>query len=212
MTIQTQLGGALMEGLNKLRNQNGTFDIADLGALFLQLSSSLPVGSVQDLSLQEEIRRMADFIDQAKNEIIATGGNATGDATLHLDAIIKGTEEAGHTIMDAVDAVQKAAEKIEGAAQQEIFAATTRIYEACTFQDLTSQRVRKVIKILEEIDSRIHNMVKLFDVNAAAKKPGVAKVDTRTEDEKLLNGPQLPGQAPTQADVDALFANVKKSN
>ncbi|MCC7259436.1 MAG: protein phosphatase CheZ, partial [Alphaproteobacteria bacterium] len=83
----------------------------------------------------------------------------------------------------------------------------TKIYEACTFQDLTGQRVNKVIKILKEVDARIARMLQLFGGDAAVT--ALPRRDERTGDERLLNGPQLPDQAPSQDDIDALFANGK---
>lgn len=164
-----------------------------------------------DRDLREEVRQLAAFIEQAKAELFAIGasggGGVTGDAAQHLDAVIKGTEEASHAIMDAVDVVQNTANGLSGAPQEAIMGAVTKIYEACTFQDLTGQRVNKVIKILKEVDARIGRMLQLFGGDAAVT--AIPRRDERAGDERLLNGPQLPDQAPSQDDVDALFANSK---
>ncbi|MCC7259657.1 MAG: hypothetical protein IT567_01335, partial [Alphaproteobacteria bacterium] len=87
-------------------------------------------GSEHDL--REEIHQLAVFIEQAKQELFAIGapggGGVTGDAAQHLDAVIKGTEEASHAIMDAVDVVQNAANGLSGAPQEAIMGAVSKIY------------------------------------------------------------------------------------
>lgn len=171
-----------------------------------------PGGSPADGDLRDEVRQLAAFIEQAKSELFAIGapggGGVTGDAAQHLDAVIKGTEEASHAIMDAVDVVQNTANSLSGAPQEALMGAITKIYEACNFQDLTGQRVNKVIKILKEVDARIARMLQLFGGEAAAAT-SIPRRDERAGDERLLNGPQLPDQAPSQDDIDALFANSK---
>lgn len=213
MDTQTKLGNALFGSLIKLRGQKGEFDMADVGALFQQISATLhPSDSGIDHGLKEEIERLAIFIEQAKGEISAIGASgdgkkASGDATLHLEAIVKTTEEASHAIMDAVGIIQTSADAVGGEHQKKIGDAINKIYEACNFQDLTGQRIKKVIKILVEIDARIHTMLELFGGRDA--QAGSVGREALTEDEKLLNGPQLPDQAPSQDDIDALFGNGK---
>ena len=161
MDTQVRLGSALFDSLIRLRQQKGTLSMEDVGALFMQISKTLqPPVSETDHALKEDIEQLAIFIEQAKNEIstITTSHeseDSTGSATLHLDAVLKATEEAGHAIMDAADTISAAVNGIGGERQQAIEGAITKIYEACNFQDLTGQRVGKVIKTLNEIDSRI---------------------------------------------------------
>lgn len=211
MSTQAKLGNALFQSLIKLKEQKGGFDMEDVGALFEEISANLhPAHEAQDAGLKEEIERLAIFIKQAKQEIAnigtsETGENATTDAAQHLDAVIKTTEEASHAIMDAADAIMSAAGGIGGDKEKAIMDATTKIYEACNFQDLTGQRVTKVIKMLTEIDARINHLLGYF-----GGAGGVAEAaDQRSGDHRLLNGPQLPTQAPSQADIDALFAGPK---
>lgn len=214
MNTQEKLGNALFNGLTKLREQKDTFNMEDLGALFQQISSNLhPIDDGTYYSFKEEIEKLAQFIEQTKKDIsvIAVSdesGNSTDTATLHLDAVIKATEDASTTIMDAADAIQAEANKIGGQCQQEINESVTKIYEACNFQDITGQRLSKVIKILDEIDLRIKTLLKLFgnQVHLVSNKP--AKTGANN-DKDLLNGPQLPDHAPSQADIDALFASYK---
>jgi chemotaxis protein CheZ len=90
--------------------------------------------------------------------------------------------------------------------------AVTRIYEACSFQDITGQRIGKVVTALKAIEGRIASVV-----SAASGMPGPnaapapvaapAQDNKRTEGEKLANGPQLPGAGVSQSEIDRLLAS-----
>ncbi|NBX02816.1 MAG: chemotaxis protein CheZ, partial [Alphaproteobacteria bacterium] len=99
-----------------------------------------------------------------------------------------------------------AAGGIGGEKEQQIMDATTRIYEACNFQDISGQRLTKVIKLLNSIEERVDKLNDLFGTPEEAK---AAANDAGKKDEPspqdLLNGPQLSGQGTSQADIDALF-------
>ncbi len=171
--------------------------------------------SVKDDALKNEVTQLSKFIQQARDEIFSAGeggaGQASGEAAQHLDAVIKATEAASHAIMDAADSIQQVADSLTVEAKDNITREVTKIYEACNFQDLTGQRLNKVMKTLGEVDRRISRITQLFGASAtpvAADNPGDNVVDLHDE-RKLLNGPQLPGQAPSQSDVDALFSSLK---
>ncbi|NDE90121.1 MAG: hypothetical protein EB059_03145 [Alphaproteobacteria bacterium] len=211
MNTKEEIGNAFLSSLIKLRDEKGDFNALDVGELFEQISAMTdPSKIVLSQKLSEEVGLLLVFIEKVKNEISAIGvpdseGKIMGDASLHLDAVIKASEEAGHAIMDAVDAIQTAANAIGGEHQKAIGDAITKIYEACNFQDITSQRVNKVIKVLSELDVRVNNTLKLL--SAQTMSVDIEK-EIITDDRRFLNGPQLPDKAPSQADIDALFGKV----
>ncbi len=79
---------------------------------------------------------------------------------------------------------------------------TTRIYEACSFQDITGQRITKVVGTLKTIEAKVAHILHVFAGHATAdpRPPPV-------QEGSLLNGPQLPAQAMGQSDIDALLAS-----
>lgn len=92
-------------------------------------------------------------------------------------------------------------------------AAATQIYEACTFQDLTGQRVRKIATALHQTEVKIDQLIATFtsrlgiapvDIAAAAPTPPEGEDDR----EVRAYGPQLPGLAKTQAEIDALMEEM----
>ncbi|MBY0430313.1 MAG: protein phosphatase CheZ, partial [Rhodospirillales bacterium] len=138
--------------------------------------------------------------DQIHNEFIAS-------ATDELDAIVGATEAATNEILDAVESMEAVINELPPDQAQLLTDATTRIYEACNFQDITGQRITKVVRTLKHIEDKIDALVKAFGPElGGAGGTGGEDSPADLTDEDLLNGPQLPEQAPCQADIDALFA------
>ena len=80
--------------------------------------------------------------------------------------------------------------------------------ECCTFQDITGQRVGKIVKSLQFVVERINAMVVLWgrdDIESVMKEIGM-EMEMPEGDEALRNGPQLPGESISQDDIDKLFA------
>jgi chemotaxis protein CheZ len=91
-----------------------------------------------------------------------------------------------------------------------IMNATTEIYEACGFQDITGQRITKVVKALKDIEEKIDALVEAFGSEIAKYKKSAPEEEPEPEavtDEDLLNGPQLKEKAQTQEEIDVLLAS-----
>ena len=219
--VQAKLGRTLLKSLLKLRQQKGEVSLEDVGSIFVQMSSTFnPATSEADQFMHEEIRRLASYINDAKSEIFSISQNeksekAITDASSHLDEVIKATEQASTSIMDAADIIQNNAAGIGGEKEQKIIEATNQIYEACNFQDITGQRINKVIKLLANIEERITRLVTLFGATEEANTStdnnnsnNVLNITLPTDDKDLLNGPQLSSNASSQAEIDQLFASL----
>ena len=74
-----------------------------------------------------------------------------------------------------------------------------RIYEACSFQDITGQRVAKVVRTLQLVEARLEAILVVFAPEVVADSMGIGP-------DPLLNGPQSPLHAMDQNAVDALLA------
>ena len=78
---------------------------------------------------------------------------------------------------------------------------------ACSFQDLTRQRINKVVNSLNYIEERLQKMIKIWNIEhgtADLKQMTFAKDDDR-KDRDLLSGPQAKEDAMGQDDIDAMF-------
>ena len=223
--MQEKLGKTLLKSMVEVREEKGAISLQDVGEIFMDIAQSLnPDHSNVDKFVHEEIELLAKYILDTKQEIFAIQTNDKSedvimDASAHLDEVIKHTEEATNTIMDACDKVLAGAAGVGGEKEAQITEATNLIYDACAFQDITGQRIRKVIKLLENIEERINKLNSLLgsapvfaedDAKGAAKKDP-SKVVLPMNDKDLLNGPQLAGQGTNQSDVDALFASLGAS-
>lgn len=164
-----------------------------------QISMTAILTELRDLLIVIEETRAE--IGQARPSDIK--GKHIPGATDELDAIVEATSEATGTIMDACDVIMEKANEVGGENGDVIVAEVMKIFEACSFQDITGQRVSKVIKTFHDIEGKIDKLVSVLGI----KITGVGEEeDERSEDEKLLNGPQLTGQGVSQEDIDKLLA------
>jgi chemotaxis protein CheZ len=212
--LTADLGRMVLSGLVGLKAQKGKISLEDVGSMFLTMSAEhAQKASEADRIMHEEISRLAAYIDEANREIFAISTNeksedAIMDASLHLDEVVKATEQATNSIMDAADAIQQAASGLGGDKEKAIIDATTRIYDACNFQDITGQRINKVIKLLSNIEQRVGKLNTLLKEVADNNSDNVVQMTKVMTDKDLLNGPQLSGQAASQEDIDKLFASL----
>jgi chemotaxis protein CheZ len=167
--------------------------------------------------LKTEIRALYLAIQQTKAEIAALRPQHTEDdrlvaVTNELDAIVTSTERATHSILESAEKIDTLVEQLEAQTTEgfvhriaaDVRDAVVSVFEACNFQDITGQRITKVVKTLQYIEGRVNKMIEIWgpeafeDVAAQPEK----SVD---DDRNMLNGPALENQGVSQADIDKLF-------
>lgn len=171
--------------------------------------------------LRAELQSMAAHIQTAKQEIAAlhekdhkieSSANRIVTATSELDQIVQATERATSDILNAAERVMEIAGALpaELAEQgQTLTDQATEIFTACSFQDITGQRISKVVNTLRYIDQRVAAMVEIWGADAlSGVKPAAAPAADGRHDSHLLNGPSMPGQGRTQDEIDALLAGA----
>ena len=167
--------------------------------------------------LKKELYGLFKYLKRVRQEIAAI--NKPADEDMHfdsmsdqLDAIVQATEEATNTIMECMekndDIVTKLRQGITDADQlallDQISTNGADVFEACSFQDITGQRVTKVVKSVTYVEDRVNALISVWgkdEIDKIEVKPEVEQ----TEDEKLLKGPALEGQGMTQDEIDKLF-------
>ncbi len=156
------------------------------------------------LSISEAIVRTRQEIADLRHE------QEVGRARDELHAVVQGTEQATDTILTVSETVDDLAGRIARRAQDDatredalaIQAQMQTVFEACNFQDLTGQRISKVVRTIAFVEERVAEMLRLW-TGSAATAPAR---DRRSEEDALLNGPALPGAAAVSQDaVDAMF-------
>jgi len=173
----------------------------------------------EDLEVRIEITRLVKEIGKTKSELASLRhpmADEEGDkiltATNELDAIVEATEKATDEILRSSEEINEILEKLRGdgdvdeehrAAFDMIEARTIAILEACNFQDITGQRINKVVTTMQFIEERVKAMIDIWGVDAFAHLP-LPEVEHIDEDAALLEGPQLENGL-TQDDIDAMF-------
>jgi chemotaxis protein CheZ len=160
--------------------------------------------------IYKELVTLKEVIDSLREQLgtIQTGAIRQTDipkATDELDAIVATTEQATNTILESCEKIQTL---VSGSSSAAIEAEIMRIFEACSFQDITGQRVTKVIKALKDIDLKVYQLLTLLEGRLAELPGGPIKKsnDVLLDDEKsLMQGPQLPGQGISQEEIDKLL-------
>ena len=170
--------------------------------------------------LKVELDLIHDAINRTKQEIAMLHGKSFDGAEMakmtgELGAVVGGTEEATQQILEATEAIDQAATalaKVTSPDQQrllseEIQERVVSIFEACNFQDLTGQRISKVMATMKFIEHHITVMMDIWGGIDAIKAHAPGAVDDRVGDARLLNGPKLAGDAghASQDDIDAMF-------
>jgi len=172
------------------------------------------------MKLKAELDQIWQAIDQTKHEIATlhvTGfqGKQMTRVTHELDAIVTGTEEATEGILSAAEGIDQIAGQLaaklkstqDKAAIDDVQQKIVTIFEHCNFQDLTGQRITKVVNTLKFIEDRIVKMMEIWGGLDSFKDIEVERIAEATGDAALLNGPKLEADAghASQDDIDALF-------
>lgn len=182
-----------------------------------------------DIKLYGELGELARYINNAKKELQTFQPQTLSEEKLpeasdQLAAIVKTTEEATKKIMDACDEISGIHERIRERllsldpplevdvmasiddALMEATTSYTQIFEACTFQDLTGQRIQKIVETLKEVERQVLRMIIIFGLNNESGQKMDEKTKQALQNEaQLLNGPQLPGKSLEQDAIDDIL-------
>ncbi|MBE7638491.1 chemotaxis protein CheZ [Sneathiella sp. P13V-1] len=154
-------------------------------------------------SLHKDCRDLVQFIVNARAEISQIKPadikqDKLPRAGKELDAIVQATESATNQIMEATERIMDArvteADVVNDACME--------IFEACSFQDITGQRISKVVSTLEYIESYLDKLSSAWGHDDKGEAPSE---DDRTGEAALLNGPALEGEGVDQNYVDSMF-------
>ena len=166
--------------------------------------------------LQGELLNLFQYIQRVRQEVAAITRADEGDRfdnmSDQLDAIVRATSDATNSIMDSVEKSEDLMRDLRGAIDgnekateilDQMEMNTGNIYEACSFQDITGQRVTKIARSITYVEARVNALIELFGKDALEGLQ--VEEEEKSEDEKLLAGPQLEGQGVTQDEIDKLF-------
>jgi chemotaxis protein CheZ len=160
-----------------------------------------------EAALLAELEGLGRTVARAKQEIARLKvdditGSHIPSATDELDAIVHHTAQATNEILDCCEVLEGVAAQVGGTEAAALQGVITRIYEACSFQDITGQRIGKVVTALKAIEARVADVTGNFLEGRGAPEPQ----PDLTEGRRLAEGPQLPGAGVSQAEIDRLLS------
>jgi chemotaxis protein CheZ len=205
--------GKIVEDM-KARQSSGNMQLVDVLSL-----AEIMVGSMQsfftsvDTRVYAEFRSLSDHIAKMKGEIAALQPDDINVVRIpragqELDAIVKQTESATNTIMENAEKIMAADTSDPAAYKAEVDAAVMQIFEACSFQDITGQRISKVVQTLSYVEERVNRLADMIGIDSEDAARAVAQRQNAQEAEEVapaMHGPVLAGEGIDQADIDALF-------
>lgn len=197
-----------------LRNGRKSEDVSldDVMRLAELMAESLQSFFVtMDATVYRELGDMAREIANMKVELGQLGlaemrEDRIPAAGRELDAIVEATETATNTIMTAAEEIMGADPSDADAYAAVVNDRIVEIFEACSFQDITGQRIQKVVSTLSALDKRITTLVDRLKVMRVSDTPAEETAEERRKRELILHGPQHKGEGVSQDDIDALLA------
>ncbi len=151
-----------------------------------------------DMAEDSIIQRFSEVLEVLKAINHSGDGNTAANTGVELEAIIDETESAANTILDAADRIVEFVgddekwESEEGRKElrDNITNDIQNILMACSFQDLTGQRIRNTLDNLHGIEDRL---------NSTFEKLGIeVKPDETAVKEQVR-------EASSQDEIDSLF-------
>jgi len=177
-------------------------------------------GSAEESRLKRELVGLFGHLNKLRRELATLQSDHDHDfASMAetLDDIVQNTEAASNSILESVESIDEMVGGLRGKKDAEVDEVCDRIndrvnevFEACSFQDLTGQRITRLVKGLTFIEERVNSMIKVWGRDEISKVIDEVKSEThpKSGDEALLHGPQSANAAINQNEVDKLFSQA----
>lgn len=173
------------------------------------------MGILDHAELENELRKIANYIVALRREIAVLQANEIHmkkipAAGQELAAVVNSTEGATNEIMAIAENVLSADASDPAAYKEFVDREMMALFETCAFQDLTGQRISRVVKTLEHIEARVSRFATYTGVEDDPEflsEQEAAEAARRRE--LLLNGPSIADDGNTQPMIDELLANLR---
>jgi len=180
--------------------------IAELSA---EINATVQLVDYSEINLSGQLAKIQGQVSM----LVATPAAATRNSGLELEAVVQATEAAANQIMEAAEAIGDWLRVgSRDAGSLEIVASKLNsIFEACSFQDLTGQRIRRAIQHLQHVETMLTEISPQQE-NVAVRGAVVASPDRVQADvdrvfsmmrQDAASGDSAPGLA--QDDVNRMF-------
>lgn len=186
---ETSRGRWFLEEYARRHRHSDTLAVVGAIESLARKISQRPATGASD-QMHADIMEMARAIARTERDIrvmrASDGAERSISASDELDAVVATTEKATGAILSAAERIQEHAWTIRENNGDEaqcnlLDACATDIYSACAFQDMTAQRIRKVVGTLRYVDQRIKGILDAaglsVEIDAELEAEGDASVD-----------------------------------
>lgn len=194
---------------NVRKRLDNTVEVSGVTAIIGEVMGSLDGDfDLQETHFQDELRDLLSHIEQTKADLVDIQPrnltvNKIPEASDQLDHVVLATEEAASRIMDSAEEISELAESVGGETGDRLMAISTHIFEASSFQDITGQRVTKVVNTLKYLEEKLAILARV--IGDTDSHTMTEQEQGPVDDENLLQGPQCQVSANDQDAIDALF-------
>lgn len=212
MSIAEKLDSPAPDQCEELSSrEDNAIPLREVIAMAEKVTSALkPLVRSLDKSMYRELKEMLDCIEELRGDLSKVDPDDIFSRRIpemgrELSAIVSATEVATNSIMNIAEQVMDADKSDPQAYAKFIEQHMMAIFEACTFQDLTGQRVTRVIQTIEVIEERIGVLCRMIENNQITPNaPKVSETEKRNRT-RLVKGPANAGEGINQEAVDAMF-------
>jgi chemotaxis protein CheZ len=163
-------------------------------------------GTVQLLDFSEtNLSGQLSRIQAQIASVVATPVQASRNSGLELEAVVQATEAAANQIMEAAEVIGDwvHGDRTDPAGLEMVAEKVNAIFEACTFQDITGQRIRRAIEHLQRVENMLTDIIP--EGTAApgrnvAPDPAICPDLIQDEVDRLFNS--TSAAAPVAADME----------
>jgi chemotaxis protein CheZ len=163
-------------------------------------------------SVLHELAAFAKYVTHIKGEIGALRANELHaeqlpEANADLNVVVDATANATNAIMAAAEEIMNSTLTSPTEYRAAVESKIIEIFEACTFQDITGQRIRRVAETLNKLERRLKRFAHAVNTRDASALEETAEEREREQRKKdlILTGPQDDDIAISQDDIDSLF-------
>lgn len=197
----TPKAGEVYAAVDTVSSQLNTIETF-IARRFDELSMEINATSQQvDMAEEGIARRFGEIFEILRAVSFSEDGSTPANTGVELDAVVEMTEKAANRILDAAERIagrldnEPETEEGRDAMISEINKEIEEIVLACSFQDITSQRIRKTLESLRMIEDRLGTAMDKIGINVEneIEKGTVAAVEIT--------------KAQSQDDIDAMFDN-----
>lgn len=198
-TAEAMLRAAVRAEMEPLFSDLRRFVDRRIAELSAEVDAHVQLSDMSEERISRELQRVHDTVAG----LVAVPASQTRNSGIELEAVVQATEAAANTILEAAEEIQAWIDSgnVDTNALPNLTQKVNAIFEACSFQDVTGQRIRRAIQHLQQVETVLEQFLPeaaVADTDTPPKVEVKALMSTLPEGTKATNDL-------AQADIDALL-------